>query len=274
MTPKTSTLLAFLFAFFLLPSIGAPAHAQGPTTGRIAGTIKDQNGAVIVGAEVTVVCKATGDVRRIRTDAEGNYTVSLLPPGADLLRVNANGFATIVYDPVLVVITEPTRIDSNLTPAGPDTVSVRIDPILQRDGPQLGRVVESRAVAELPLATRNFTQILGLSPGTAVDLPDNTALGRNAQNISVNGARTTQNSYQINGVDANNIRNNNFQRISVPAPETIQEFKVQTSLYDATFGRSGGNIQAITRSGGNEFHGAGYGYFRTAALNANNPFLK
>src|SRR5438445_11929936 len=275
MTPKTSTLLAFLFAFFLLPSIGAPAHAQGPTTGRIAGTIKDQNGAVIVGAEVTVVCKATGDVRRIRTDAEGNYTVSLLPPGADLLRVNANGFATIVYDPVLVVITETTRIDSNLTPAGPDTVSVRIDPILQRDGPQLGRVVESRAVSELPLATRNVTQILGLSPGTAVDLPDNTALGRNAQNISVNGARTTQNNYQLNGVDGNNIRNNNFQGLLLPAPETIQEFKVQTSLYDASFGRSGGgNIQAVTKSGGNDFHGSAYEYFRDDALNANDPFLK
>src|SRR5205807_3286604 len=120
-----------------------------------------------------------------------------------------------------------------------------------------------------------FTQILGLSPGTAVDLPDNTALGRNAQNISVNGARTTQNSYQINGVDANNIRNNNFQRISVPAPETIQEFKVQTSLYDATFGRSGGgNVQAVTKSGANDFHGSAYEYFRDEALNANNPFLK
>src|SRR5262249_16245540 len=92
---------------------------------------------------------------------------------------------------------------------------------------------------------------------------------------SVNGARSTQNNYQLNGVDANNIRNNNFQRIAVPAPETIQEFKVQTSLYDATFGRSGGgNIQAVTKSGANDFHGAAYEYFRNAAPNANNPFLK
>src|SRR5205085_10410126 len=117
--------------------------------------------------------------------------------------------------------------------------------------------------------------ILGLSPGTSVDLPDNTMLGRNPQNISVNGARTTQNNYQINGVDANFIRNNNFQRPAVPAPETIQEFKVQTSLYDAAFGRSGGgNIQAVTKSGANDFHGAAYEYFRDDALNANNPFLK
>ncbi|HEY6121671.1 MAG TPA: hypothetical protein VIV66_17070, partial [Pyrinomonadaceae bacterium] len=94
-------------------------------------------------------------------------------------------------------------------------------------------------------------------------------------NISVNGARTTQNNYQINGVDGNNIRNNNFQGIALPAPESIQEFKVQTSLYDAAFGRSGGgNIQAVTRSGANDLHGAAYEYFRDGALNANNPFLK
>ena len=105
-----------------------------------------------------------------------------------------------------------------------------------------------------------------------MDLPDNTAVGRNSQNISVNGARTTQNNYQINGVDANFIRNNNLINLAVPAPESIQEFKVQTSLYDAAFGRSGGNIQAVTKSGANDLHGAGYEYFRNAVLNANNPF--
>ncbi|PYS67579.1 MAG: hypothetical protein DMF73_19020, partial [Acidobacteria bacterium] len=100
-------------------------------------------------------------------------------------------------------------------------------------------------------------------------------MGRNSQSISVNGARTTQNGYQINGVDANNIASNNSLRLAVPAPETIQEFKVQTSLYDATFGRSGGgNVQAVTRSGANDFHGAAYEYFLNDALNANNPFLK
>jgi hypothetical protein len=263
------------FAFLLLPSISALAQTQ--TTGRIAGTVKDQNGAVVVGAEVTAASKATGDERKVTTDSEGNYAAPLLSPGIYRVRVTANGFNSAVFDTVQVVITETTLVNAHLTVAGVivDPVEVRIAPLIQRDSPQLGRVVDSRAVSELPLATRNFTQILGLSPGTAVDLPDNTTLGRNPQNISVNGARTTQNTYQLNGVDANFIRNNNFQRISVPAPETIQEFKVQTSLYDATFGRSGGgNIQAVTRSGANDFHGAGYEYIRDAALNANNPFLK
>jgi hypothetical protein len=130
-------------------------------------------------------------------------------------------------------------------------------------------------VSELPLATRNFTQILGLSPGAATYLPDNTAVGRNSQNISVNGARVTNNNFQINGIDANSMGTNSAPSLSIPAPETIQEFKVQTSLYDATFGRSGGgNIQAVTKSGTNNYHGTVYEYFRDDALNANNPFLQ
>src|SRR5207253_11109090 len=86
--------LLLTFSFLLLASLSALAQTQ--TTGRIAGTIKDQNRAVIAGAEVTVVSKATGDVRRIRTDVEGNYTVSLLPPGTYEVRVNANGFNSAV----------------------------------------------------------------------------------------------------------------------------------------------------------------------------------
>jgi hypothetical protein len=264
--------LFLCFAFLLLASVAG--RAQGPTTGRIAGTVTDPNGAVIVGATVTIINKATGDQRNSRTDAEGVYTASLLPPGAYQVRVRAKGFNLAVFDPVVVAITETTTVDVQPTVGMAEPVAVRIGSVVHNDGPRLGRVVDSRADSELPLATRNFTQILGLSPGTSVDLANNTAVGRNPQNISVNGARTTQNNYQINGVDANNIRNNNFQRVSVPAPETIQEFKVQTSLYDATFGRSGGNIQAVTRSGANEFHGAGYEYFRNGALNANNPFLE
>src|SRR5205814_7458921 len=124
-------------------------------------------------------------------------------------------------------------------------------------------------------ATRNFTQILALSPGASVALPDNTAVGRNSQNISINGARVTQNDFEINGIDANNLATNSAAAVAVPAPETIQEFKVQTSLYAATYGRGGGgNVQVVTKSGGNTFHGAGYEYFRNDVLDANNPFLK
>ncbi|HEY3136727.1 MAG TPA: carboxypeptidase-like regulatory domain-containing protein, partial [Blastocatellia bacterium] len=262
------------FAFLVLLSI--PVFAQSQTTGRIAGTVRDPNGAIIVSAEVTVSSSATAEERKTTTDDQGNYSVPLLPPGTYRVKVAANGFNSAVFDSVQVVITETTTVSAELPVAGAVVeIIVRSAPLIQKDGPQLGRVVDSRAVSELPLATRNFTQILALSPGTSVAPPDNTALGRNSQNVSVNGARVTQNNFQINGIDANKLDTNSSVNVAVPAPETIQEFKVQTSLYDATFGRgAGGNIQAVTKSGGNDFHGAAYEYFRNDALNANNPFLK
>ena len=281
MIRSKSVRLTLVSTFCLLPFFASLAFAQTQTTGRIAGTVKDQNGDVIAGAGVTVVNKANGDERRVTTDSKGNYAVPLLPPGTYQVTVAANGFETTLFDSVQVLITETTLVNANgphaLTVSGviAEPVVIRMAPLIQRDGPQLGRVVDSRTVSELPLATRNFTQLLGLSPGTSLELPDNTAVGRNSQNISVNGARATQNNYQINGVDANNIRNNNAVRVAVPAPETIQEFKVQTSLYDAIFGSSGGgNIQAVTRNGTNDLHGASYEYFLNDALTANNPFLK
>src|SRR3989440_3135077 len=275
MTGRKAINLLFLFSYFLSFSICALGQSQ--TTGRIIGTVKDERGAVIVGAEVTVTSLATAVERKVTTDTEGNYCVPLLPPGAYRVRVTANGFSSALFDSVQVVITETTTLNTALTVAGMivDPVTVRAAPLIQTDGPQMGRVVDSRAVSELPLATRNFTQILALSPGTSVSLPDNSALGRNSQNVSVNGARVTQNDFEINGIDANNRATNAAASVAVPAPESILEFKVQTSLYPATLGRgAGGSIQAVTKSGSNDFHGAAYEYFQNDALNANNPFLK
>jgi hypothetical protein len=260
------------FAFLLLASLSV--FAQSPTTGRITGTVRDPNGAVIVGAELSISSSATAEERKVITDNEGNYSVPLLSPGAYHVKVTAAGFAP-AFKYAQVFITETTQVDVPLEVAGVNPASVTVNSPIQAEGPQLGRVVDARPVSELPLATRNFTQILALSPGTSVALPDNTALGRNSQNVSVSGARVTQNNFQINGIDANKLETNANAFVAVPAPETIQEFKVQTSLYDATFGRgAGGNVQALTKSGSNDFHGAGYEYFRNEALNANNPFLK
>src|SRR5437588_1531597 len=269
--------IALLLALACLLLAGRTTPAQSPTTGRIAGTVKDTKGAVIAGAEITVVSRATGEERKVIADTTGDYAVPLLPPGIYRVSIKASGFKQTVFEDVQVNITQTTVVNADLEVGDlKESVTISTAPsLIQKDGPQRGRVVDSRAVSELPLATRNFTQILALSPGASVALPDNSALGRNSQNISVNGARTTQNNYQINGVDANRLGVNASGTLAVPAPETIQEFKVQTSLYDADFGRSGGgNVQAVTKTGSNDFHGSLYEYFRNNALNANNPFLK
>jgi hypothetical protein len=259
---------------FLCP---ASVHSQSQTTGSISGNIRDPYGAVIVGAEVVVISLATKDERKIITDDRGNYAVPFLSPGMYRISVTANGFKKTDVESIRVGITETFSLDLKLE-VGSISEQVNVSssgPLIRAEGPQMGRVVDSRAVAELPLATRNFLQILALSPGTFADLPDNTELGRNSQAISVNGARGTQNNFEINGIGANELVFNRSTWVAVPAPETIQEFKVQTSLYDATFGRgAGGSVQTITRSGTSEFHGAFYEYFRNDELNANNPFLK
>jgi len=266
-----------IFAVLAIAALCAPQLVRAQTTGRIAGAVKDQSGAVLVGAEVRVVSNASGDERRVATGDEGNYAVALLPPGLYRVSIAASGFKEVLFENARVAITETTVINADLA-VGALTESITVSatpPLVQAGGPQLGRVVDSRAVSELPLATRNFTQILGLSTGAATYLPDSTSLGRNTQTISVNGARVTQNSYQLNGVDITTTGVAGSILVAVPAPETVQEFKVQTSLYDAAFGRSGGgNIQMVTRSGSNSLHGAAYEYFRNEALNANNPFLE
>ncbi len=266
-----------VLVFLLLAFSDAIVHAQGPTTGRIEGTVKDQKGAAVPGADVRVINTATASERIVITDGAGHYAFPLLLPGIYRVSVSAGGFATAIIDTVVVLITLTTSLDPKLDVQGaaPDPVFVRIEPLMQTDGPQLGHTVGSPFISGLPLASRNFTQILSLSPGVATYLPDSTAVGRNTQTISVNGARMTQNNVQINGIDANTMGTFAQVALAIPAPETINEFKVQTSLYDAAFGRAGGgNVQIVTKSGSNDFHGVVYEYFRNEALNANNPFLQ
>ncbi len=188
--------VALFTSVCLLLLCSLTVFAQSQTTGSVEGVVKDPNGAVVVGAEVVVASKATGDERRVTTGESGAYAVPLLPPGSYRIQINASGFRPVVFEEVTVSITETTSIPVELGVGGltGETVVVNASgPIVQSDSSQLGRVVDSRTVAELPLATRNFTQILGLSTGTATYLPDNTAVGRNSQNISVNGGRVTNN---------------------------------------------------------------------------------
>ena len=252
------------------------ACAQTASTGQIIGTVTDPSGAIVNGAKVKLNSQ-TGLHREMVTSQNGGYLFNFLAPGHYVLQVAATGFQTATLKDVEVKITETVTANLQL-PVGSagEVVNVTSElALVQTTAPVLGRVVDERTLSELPLATRNYTQMLGLSTGAATYLPDNTAVGRNSQNVSVNGARVTNNNFIVNGIDANSMGTNSAPSLGIPAPESLQEFKVQTSLYDATYGRSGGgNIQAITKSGQNVFHGGAYEYLRNEKLNANNPFLK
>ena len=195
-----------MLVFLLLLFLAVETFAQSQTTGRIDGTVRDRTGAVVVQAEVTITSMVTREERRTKTNNSGDFAFLLLPAGTYRLSINANGFQQLLFDNVVVGITETTRIDVGLIVGPGPQVSVNVSTHTQANGPVLGRIVDSRPISELPLATRNFTQILALSHGTDTGLADNTGAGRNSQNISVNGARRTQNNFQINGVDTAQLR--------------------------------------------------------------------
>ena len=251
----TSTRAAVLFFCCLIVFLSSSADAQTQTSGCIKGTVTDAMGAVVAGAEVRLVNRTTGELRNHFSSDAGDFSFPLLPVGLYNLSIAYPGFKASSHV-IGVKVTETVTLDVALEVGAPEQSVTNIaSPLIQSYGAQLGRVVDSRSLTELPLATRNFIHITGLSPGASASLLDNTAVGRNSQSITVNGIRPSQNDFRINGADANIIGTFDTDSIAVPAPETIQEFKIQTSLYDATFGRSGGNIQIVTRSGGNELHG-------------------
>ena len=267
--------LVSLFAISLIVGLASVARAQ-VTTGTISGTATDPNGAVVAGANVKATNLDMNSSRTTSSDSDGHFVFTLLPPGRYRVEVSAQGFQN--YQAELVVnITQTTTVDARLNLAGTTaTVMVAAEaPVLQAETSQSGHVIESGTIRQLPLSTRNFQQLLVLQAGAQASVPNSTDLGRGDTAFSVNGQRTTSNSVKINGIDANSIGTNSTPNLAVPSTESLQEFIVQTSLYDASNGRNaGGNVEAVTRSGGNDFHGNIFYFLRNKALNANEPFIK
>jgi len=262
--------------------VGLPLAAIAQTTGTISGTVKDSTGAVIPSATVNLTSTATGTKRTVTTNSSGEYAFPSLEPGTYDVEFRSGSFTPVMRH-VTLNVTEHVALDTAMEISSTQQeINVTSDaPILQSEETTLGRVVDGQAIKQLPLATRNFTQILALSPGTSVALNNATALGRGTQNISADGARPGSNAFYIDGIDAVNIHvnsasNNTFASngVVIPAPDAIQEFKVQTGLYDVTAGRSGGaNVALVTRSGTGKFHGSVYEFIRNDDLNANLYFF-
>src|ERR1700730_10566885 len=259
-----------------------PMHGQTANTGAIAGTVSDPSGGLVPRAAVVINSQGTGEKRDLATDAEGNFLVQFLTPGNYDLTVRAAGFEPFILNGVQVQITEVSRLKIQLALRGAkEQIAVSAAPsLLQTENATLGRVIDRNTIEELPLVNRNFTEILGLTAGTNTDIVDATQLGAGSQEIRANGARSGDNNFMLNGVDANSYGSNITEvtpfggaGIAIPAPDTIQEFKVQTSLYDAQYGRGGGtNVNVETRSGTANLHGNVYYFGRNEALDANNFF--
>jgi hypothetical protein len=198
------------------------------------------------------------------------------------VRFAANGFKTSEVSAVTLNVTETPVLDRKLE-VGAQTEQVTViasAETLQTATSSLGTTVGSAQVTALPLANRNYTQILGLTAGASAAANNATAFGKATQDISTNGADPGQNNFQMDGVAINNIANAGssndggiYAGIGIPSPDAISEFKIQTSTYDASYGRNpGANVNVVTKSGTNTFHGTAFEFFRNSQLNANDFF--
>jgi hypothetical protein len=271
-----SKLVGTFLVYLLLSLFNVFATGQTQTSGRIAGIVRDAQGAVVAGAEVVVDNLAIADKRSVKSDVSGNYSVPLLPPAIYDLRIEARGFTPAVFHGTPVGLNETVTVNATLQVAqGSFQVNVtEAPPMVRTDSSELNTTLNSPSLTQLPLPTRNFLQLLTLAPGMSAPLTNNNAIGRNSPNVSVNGSRVTQNNYQINGIYANDISLHVLADVGVPAPESVSEVNVQTSMYDASVAGAGGSVQLATKSGSNQVHGSVYEYFRNEALNANDANLR
>ena len=268
----------------LLTSMVGPGFGQTPGTGAISGVVYDPASRVVAKASVVAVNQATHATRSVSTNADGLFRIPLLPPGVYEVTVTQPGFAVSSSRAIQVIVSQTTSVNVTLALAGVEQ-SVQAKAFASAadlESSTLGGSVGSTAINTLPLSSRNYTQILGLSPGVIVDLPSATALGNGTQNVASNGATPTSNNIQFNGIDANNLAENSAAKAqsyevgtAVPAPDSIQEFRVQTANFDAAYGRgTGANVDLVSRSGTNQFHGGAWEFVRNNIFNANPFFVK
>jgi len=259
----------------------SPAFPQSATTGGLTGEVTDPSGGVIVGASVTATNLATGQARTVTTDATGTYKFSLLAAGNYTLKFSANGFKTSQVPSVTVNITETPVLNQKLE-VGAQAEQVTVESTaetIQTQNATVGALVGAKEVTDLPLSSRNYTQIIDLSPGVVANVSSAAAVGNGTQDINVNGMGSDQNNYMMDGATVTNYgsgggaQSGNFPGIGIPNPDSIQEFKIQTSQYDAEYGRNpGASVNVTTRGGTNQFHGAAWEFFRNSALDANDIF--
>lgn len=273
----------YLVAVFVLLFWSSSLFGQTPGTGAVAGTVIDPAAKAIAAASVTVVNTENNLTRVAMSNAQGFFRLDLLPPGTYKVSANAPGFASATVNTVVVTASQVTSVNLSLSVASAGaTVQVKSSAEqVELESSTLGGLVDENAIRALPLSNRNYTQILGLSPGVVVDLPDASKLGSNTQNVASDGATPTANNIQFNGVDANNLVENSaavaetYAGTAIPAPETIEEFRVQTANFDAAYGRgTGANVDLVSKSGSNSFHGSMWEFVRNTVFNANDFFSK
>jgi outer membrane receptor protein involved in Fe transport len=249
--------------------------------GRIQGTISDSTGAVISGATIEAINLDTGQVTTVTSSGGGEYAINALKPGPYKVEVKSANFKTVAQT-VTIAISQVLPLNFSLA-AGAVTENVVVTseaPMVESQNSNLGEVLTGRQVVDLPLNSRNFTQLATLIPGVTRGSNTNgdaTGASGNAETyrynssggaaLSVNGLRPQANNFLLDGFDNNESLVNTIVFFS--APDAIQEFRVDTNIAPAEFGRAGGGVvNTAIKSGTNAWHGTLWEYFRNSALDA------
>jgi hypothetical protein len=292
--PAGATIISFrvaavclLLSFASHDLFPSSAYAQGASA-TLGGTVTDQAGAVIPGVNIAVINIAQGFQRSTKTNEEGTFVVPLLPPGNYVVKAEHEGFTTSEAPNVVLNVNDRISILIQLKVGSlqGQTVNIVDSPTLIDESPGSSTVVDRQFVGNLPLNGRSFQSLITLSPGVVITRSTNPEQGQ----FSVNGQRANANYFTVDGVSANigvTIGDDPYQAASGSLPglavsggtnnlvsvDALQEFKIQTSTYAAEFGRTpGAQVQLVTRSGTNQFHGSVFNYFRNEALDANDWF--
>ncbi|HTZ94888.1 MAG TPA: TonB-dependent receptor [Terriglobales bacterium] len=268
--------ISILSCLLLVPLI--PSHAQDASSGALRGTVVDSTGSRIGEATVVLVNLANGFRYSIATDVEGRYAFGLLPPGDYTARAIATAMSPQIMPKLHVPVGGSVELDFKLSVAGAkETVTVSgAPPLVDTQPTAISSFIETRAVQELPLDGRRFTDLALMTPGVTQD-PRGMTSGSNGD-LAFGGIRGYQSSYLVDGADNNNAffaqARGRYRAPYQFSNEVVQEFRVSSNTYGAELGRAGGAVvNVVTKSGSNQLHGSGFYFLRDSSFGATHPFL-
>src|SRR5580692_1874619 len=250
--------------------IVAPALSSAQdATGRIFGTVYDQQGAVISGAQIIVTNTATRNARTATTDKQGYFQVLALPIGNYKVTTEHAGFRMVTSNEQKLLINQALRIDFKME-VGTENQTIEVGaeaaPV-ETVNPTLGQSITGRTLTNMPLNGRDVLDLALLQPGVTESNDDNTGAG----NYSIAGGRTDSVTFLLDGGNNNDLLDNS--NVLDPNPDAIAEFRILTSDYTAEYGRNGGGvISIVTKSGTNHIHGSGFEFIRNRVFDANDYF--
>ncbi len=264
-----SVLLSFLLILLFGWSVSAWAQQ---VQGSFTGTVTDPSGAVVPDVTITAMQEGTGFSRSATSLSDGSYEIPLLPPGTYKLTAEKAGFEKSVQGPIELLVDQHLKVDSQMK-VGSQTTTITVEaapPVLDTQTAAVGTTIERQKVVQLPLNGRNFLQLTLFTPGVAPGTSGSENSTRGGA-INVNGLRESMNSFWLDGLNDTSVAVGTYA--VTPPIDSVQEFRMETGVYEAKFGtNAGAQVNVVTKSGTNHFHGTAYEYLRNSRLDARNFF--